>query len=235
MTKSRGAKSQGPALVEADGVGIGYGHPVCPRITFAMGSGDVVAVVGANGAGKSTLLRTAVGLLPPLGGRLAVLGAEPDGRSARFRAAVAVDLGGDAFFPALTVREHLMLTCYGHGVQNPARVVADLVEAFGLGEIGHTLPTALSSGQRRRVLLAAAFVRPRSLMILDEPEQRLDAGMRRLLAERLVEEREGGGAVLLATHDPEVVRAAATRAVVLTASSAQVVPPEQAAAAIDRL
>jgi len=235
VTKSRGAKSQGSALVEADAVGIGYAEPVCPPVTFRLRPGEVLAVVGANGSGKSTLLRTAVGLLPALGGRLAVLGADPDGRSARFRTAVAADLGDDAFFPALTVREHLLLTCYGHGVPQPAAVVTDLVEGFGLAEAVHALPSALSSGQRRRVLLASVFARPRALMILDEPEQRLDAGMRRALAQRLVAERERGGAVLLATHDPTLVRDAATSAVVLTAARAEVVTASRAATTMDAL
>ena len=221
--------------MEADAVGIGYGHPVCPPVSFRLGAAEVLAVVGANGSGKSTLLRTAVGLLAPLAGRLAVLGADPDGRSARFRAAVASDLGDDAFFPALTVREHLLITCYGHGVPEPVDVVTDLVEGFGLEEVVHALPSALSSGQRRRVLLASAFARPRSLMILDEPEQRLDSGMRRALALRLVAERERGGAVLLATHDPILVRDAATTAVVLTATRAEVVTAERAATTMDSL
>src|SRR5690625_7247364 len=48
--------------------------------------------------------------------------------------------------------------------------------ALPISERQNALPTALSSGQRRRLLLAAAFVRPRTLLVLDEPEQRLDSG-----------------------------------------------------------
>src|SRR5690625_7879921 len=73
--------------------------------------------------------------------------------------------------------------------------------ALPISERQNALPTALSSGQRRRLLLAAAFVRPRTLLVLDEPEQRLDSGMRDRLAERLAAEREAGGGVVMATHD----------------------------------
>lgn len=223
------------ALVRAVSLEVGYDHPVCPPITAAVRPGQVLAVVGANGSGKSTVLRTVVGVLEPLGGQLQVLGAAVDDRSAQVRAALAVDLGDDAFFPALTVREHLLLTCYGHAVPDPDEVVEHLLEEFALTERAQALPSALSSGQRRRLLLSAALARPRSLLVLDEPEQRLDAGMRRSLAQRLVEERDGGGAALIATHDPQVVLTAATCALVISPAGADLVTPGEAAAAIAQL
>jgi ABC-2 type transport system ATP-binding protein len=222
------------ALVRVEDLEVGYGLPVCPPMSFSVAAGEVVAVVGANGTGKSTLLRTVVGLLEPLGGELEVLGGPVDERTARFRRSVASVLGDDAFFPSLTAEEHLLLTAYGHGVEG-ADAVLELAAEFGLDERADALPSALSSGQRRRLALAAAFARPRDLLVLDEPEQRLDAGMRSRLAERLVGEREGGGAALVATHDPEVVRVAATSALVLGESSVDLVDAAEGAAAIDRL
>ncbi len=221
-------------LVRAKGLVTGYGAPLLPPVDFAVTAGEVLAVVGANGTGKSTLLRTVVGLLPPIAGELRILGRDLDARSVQFRAAVAVDLGDDAFFPALTVREHLLLTCYGHGVEEPEEVVDHLEEEFGLVDRADALPAALSSGQRRRLLLAAALARPRSLLVLDEPEQRLDAGMRRSLAGRLVEERDGGGAVLLASHDASLVAAAATSALLVAEGGVSAVSPREAADAMGR-
>jgi ABC-type multidrug transport system ATPase subunit len=61
-----------------------------------------VAVLGPNGSGKSTFLLSVVGLRPPLGGSLQVLGAAVDERASSFRAAVSSAMGDDAFFPALT-------------------------------------------------------------------------------------------------------------------------------------
>ncbi|MDP9827415.1 ABC transporter ATP-binding protein [Kineosporia succinea] len=208
---------------------VGYGLPVCPPITLDLAPGDVVAVVGSNGSGKSTLLRTVVGLLQPLGGRMEMLGADLDERSRAFREAVASELGDEAFFPSLTVREHLLLTCYGHGVDDPDGVTDYQLDVFGLTERSDALPGALSSGQRRRLLLAATFARPRSLMILDEPEQRLDAAIRDDLAGWLVEERSEGGGVLMATHDPQLVTTAATQVVVISDTEVRVVEPERGA------
>ncbi|MCL3778157.1 ATP-binding cassette domain-containing protein, partial [Actinomyces sp. AC-20-1] len=104
-----------PVITARDLV-VGYDQvPVCSPATFALERGQALFLVGVNGAGKSTLLRTACGLLPPLGGRLTVLGDTPDPRSAAFRTDVARDLGEDSFFPSLTVREHLELVRLGHG------------------------------------------------------------------------------------------------------------------------
>ena len=75
------------------------------------------------------------------------------------------------------------------------------------------LPTTLSSGQRRRLALATALVRPRRLLVLDEPEQRLDVEGVAWLAARLQAERKEGLAVVFASHDPYLVREVATREV----------------------
>jgi ABC-type multidrug transport system ATPase subunit len=224
-------------LVRARDLTIGYAdeNPVCAPLTFTVRAGDVVAVVGANGTGKSTLLRCVLGLLDPLDGSLDVLGSGVDERTVEHRRAVAGVLDDDAYFPALTVAEHLTLTARGHGVADAVALVESVLDEFGLAGHAEHLPTALSSGQRRRLLLAAAFVRPRRLLVLDEPEQRLDAGMRDRLVERLVAERRSGGAAIVASHDPGLVRRAATRAVVVGDEASTEVTPEQGAAAIEAL
>ena len=173
------------------------------------------ALGGANGSGKSTVLRAVLGLLEPVGGRVEVLGRPVDEREVGFRTRVSSVLDDDAYFPALTVAEHLYLTARGHGVQGADAVVDEVLEEFGLTEHAAALPVALSSGQRRRLLLAAGLVRPRSLLVLDEPEQRLDVAMRDHLAQRLIEEKQSGGSVLRATHDPELLLAVADRAVLV--------------------
>ncbi|HEY5518704.1 MAG TPA: ABC transporter ATP-binding protein [Cellulomonas sp.] len=204
-----------PVIRAADLV-LGYGgEPVCAPVSFTLRAGRALGLVGPNGSGKSTVLRAVLGLIEPAGGSLRVLGREVDEREQSFRAQVSSVLDDDAYFPALTVAEHLMLTARGHGLTHPDDVVAGLLEDFGLTDHASVLPVALSSGQRRRLLLAAGFARPRVLLVLDEPEQRLDQGMRAVLADRLRAETAAGGAILLATHDPELLEAVATDAVLV--------------------
>ena len=90
------------------------------------------------------------------------------------------------------------------------------------------LPGTLSSGQRRRLALATAFVRPRKLLILDEPEQRLDVEGIEWLAARLKAERERGLAIVMASHEPHLVETVATRTVRLTGGNRATVPDAEA-------
>jgi ABC-2 type transport system ATP-binding protein len=222
-------------VVRAQDLLVGYGGaPVCAPVSFTLAPGKAVALVGANGSGKSTVLRAVIGLLDPVSGSLQVLGGPVDERDVGFRRQVASVLDDDAYFPALTVSEHLYLTARGHGVRGADDVVEELLAEFGLTDHARSLPVSLSSGQRRRLLLAAGFVRPRSLLVLDEPEQRLDKAMRDRLAARLVEEKRAGGSVLLATHDAELLRAVADRAVVVSDDVSRLMSPADAAQVISR-
>ena len=220
-------------LLEAADLVVGHGGtPVCAPVTARLAPGRALAVVGPNGAGKSTVLHTLVGLLPVLGGTVEFDGRPVDERSAGFRRDVVAVLDDDAFFPSLTGREHLLLTARGHGVQDVEDVVAAEVEAFGLADRADALPGNLSSGQRRRLALAAVFVRPARLMVLDEPERRLDAAMRRRLAGRLAQVRDAGLAVLLASHDADVVQTVADEVLVVDDDECRLVAPEAAAGAL---
>ena len=86
-------------------------------------------------------------------------------------------------YPDLTVREHLQLVAVAHGAGRDGDELVDraLLECR-LADHAGALPGSLSSGQRQALYLAAVLVRPRRLMVLDEPEQRLDPAARRWLA-----------------------------------------------------
>ncbi|MDO8120162.1 ABC transporter ATP-binding protein [Isoptericola sp. b490] len=220
-------KSSRPAVLRAERLTVGWeGRPVCGAATFSVPAGRAVALVGPNGSGKSTILRAALGLLEPLSGTVSLLGRPVDEREASFRAQVAAVLDDDAWFPALTVAEHLYLVARGHGVGDADDEVEALLDEFGLTGHANALPNTLSSGQRRRLLLAAGLVRPRSLLVLDEPEQRLDSDMRHRLAERLVAEKDAGGAVLIATHDPEMLATVADAALIVADQTRKVTVDE---------
>jgi ABC-type multidrug transport system ATPase subunit len=178
-----------------------------------VGAGEAVALTGRNGAGKSTVLRCVVGADRPDEGTVTVNGipvAETDPEIRRQVATVIDDLD---FFPDLSVVEHLDLLARAHGIADPEAAVDEVLHEVQLVPQSGQLPATLSSGQRRRLALATAFVRPRSLLILDEPEQRLDTEGVAWLAERLRAERSRGLAILMASHEPALVDAVATRVV----------------------
>jgi ABC-type multidrug transport system ATPase subunit len=224
------------ALLRADGLLVGYaGDPVAPSVDLTVHAGSALGVVGANGAGKSTLLQTLVGLLTPLAGEVRFAGEPVDERRAGFRRDVATVLDDEAFFPSLTGREHLLLTARGHGVADPEAVVDAEVEGFGLDERIDALPSQLSSGQRRRLALAAAFVRPARLVVMDEPERRLDTRMRTRLAERVARRRDEGAAIVFACHDADFLRAVADDVLLLGDEESTFLGPAAAADALPGL
>lgn len=182
---------------------------VFSAVTFDLFAGRCCAIVGANGAGKSTLLRCVTGADRLDGGTVTVDGSLVDESSPTFRATVASVVGDVATFAHLTAHEHLQLVAAAHGMPDPYGLATQTLTDVGLSNAADQLPVTLSSGQRRRLAVASAFVRPRRLLVLDEPEQHLDAGGRAWLATRINAEKAAGTAVLIVSHDPALVSAVA--------------------------
>lgn len=126
-----------------------------------------------------------------------------------WRRNIAVLLADEYYLPHLSVGEHLQAVALAHNMESPLRTVAEELARWGLAQKADADPFTLSSGQRRRLALAATLMRPASILILDEPEQRLDTGMRAELIRRLVALKKNDKSLLCATHDPECVAALA--------------------------
>ena len=188
-------------------------------VSFRVGPGDRVGLVGRNGAGKSTILRMLIGATRPDGGRIEFEGTRMSETDPTIRRGVATVIDDLDFFPDLSVVEHLDLLARAHGVPDPEAIVDEVLEEVQLVPQSGQLPGTLSSGQRRRLALATAFVRPRKLLVLDEPEQRLDVEGVAWLAARLKAERERGLAIVMASHEPHLVDQVATRRVRLVGPS----------------
>jgi ABC-2 type transport system ATP-binding protein len=182
-------------------------------------AGEAVAVVGPNGSGKSTLLRCAAGVDRPSAGLVALCGRPMRERDPQTRRCIAAVLDEVEFFADLAVAEHLALLMSAHGDAAPDEHAAGLLDEVGLAGAADQLPVGLSSGQRRRLALATCFARPRMLVLLDEPEQRLDLAGRRWLTGRLLAEKQAGHGVLFASHDRSLVQAVADRVIDLGAAS----------------
>lgn len=176
-------------------------------------SGEAVALVGRNGAGKSTVLRCLVGADKPTDGTVEIGGERYSESSMAIRRDLATVIDDLDFFPDLAVVEHLDLLARAHGIDFPDDIVDDVLEEVQLVQQAGQLPATLSSGQRRRLALATAFVRPRRVLVLDEPEQRLDVEGVEWLGRRLKEDMRDGLAVVLASHEPSLVEAIGAREV----------------------
>lgn len=178
------------------------GHPVLAPTTFTVDRGQVFAITGANGSGKTTLLRVLAGLERASAGRCLVAGRPVDERDPRFRRTVAALVGPPPTARDLTVLEHLELVArtWGGDASTARRAADQVLAELALTRLADRLPHQLSSGQAQLCALALTLVRPGQLLLLDEPEQRLDEDRLAAVTEVLDRRRRDGVTVLLATH-----------------------------------
>lgn len=173
------------------------GRDVFAGVSFAVGSGEVLAITGRNGAGKSSLLRTVVGLVRITHGSLALDGGDPELTIAE----QAHYLGHqDALKPSLSVGENLAFWAgfLGHKAADTGAALA----AVGLDPLANLPAAYLSAGQRRRLSIARLLAVKRPVWLLDEPMSTLDAAAQDRLAGLMRAHLAEGGLILAATHGP---------------------------------
>ncbi len=178
------------------------GTPVLAPVSFKVRAGQAATLVGSNGSGKTTLLRVLAGVLKPACGAAHVGGAPADEKDPTFRALVAALVGPPPLASNLTLAEHFALVAVSwgmsaaEGIERGVRVL----DAFEVGALVTRFPHELSSGQGQMAALALTLTRPCDVILLDEPEQRLDDDRVAILGRLLEEEREDGAALVVASH-----------------------------------
>jgi len=185
-------------LIAAAGLRAGYGAKVALReLTFAVGRGERIAVLGPNGGGKTTLFRVLLGEIEPSTGtilRPQRCGLVPQTERSR------LDFPVSALDVTLMGTIGLLPSWRRPGRHERAAATAALT-AVGLAEHARTTFGDLSGGQRQRVLIARAIAQDAPVLLLDEPFTGLDAVSAELL-ERLTSSMAAEGRTLLiATHD----------------------------------
>jgi len=197
-------KSSHTCAIDAETIGKRYpnGCHALDTVTFQVAAGTVFGLLGQNGAGKTTLIKILCGLLRPTTGRLRVLGMDALFRShavKRSLGVVAQDINLD--FP-LSVRQNLEFHCRYFSVPEKLarRRIDEWLDALGLKEAAGERIHQLSGGNKRKVMIARAFVTDPKVLILDEPTTALDPVVRAYLWDRIRAFAQAGGAVLLSTH-----------------------------------
>lgn len=161
-------------------------------LTFTVGPGAGVALVGPNGCGKTTLLRTIAGVLTPDEGRVEVLG--------RVGSLLSVGAG---LMPPLTGRENALLLGVLAGLSRAStRPLLDAIKLrSGLGDAYERPVSTYSQGMRARLGLAVVDQAQPEVLLLDEVHEALDGAARRQLERRVSEVRSMGGIVIATGHD----------------------------------
>ncbi len=156
------------AVLELDALSVGYDRaaPVVRDLSLTVGSGEVVALLGANGAGKTTTLRAISGLLKPAGGAVRLNGADLAGvaPTARARLGIAHVPHDRGIFFGLTVAEHFRLD----GLGTPAEMETAFDHFPALRPLASRRVGLLSGGEQQMLAISRALSRRPKLLMLDE-------------------------------------------------------------------
>ncbi len=184
-------------------------------ISFGVGPGEFVGIIGQSGCGKSTLLSLISGILKPTDGEVLVAGRPVTAPGP----AVGYMLQQDFLFEWRTILENAIL---GAEIQKADLGVArerarQLLTRYGLGSFLNHLPRELSGGMRQRVALARTLCTNPDVVLLDEPFSALDSQTRIALADEVSDIlRREGKTVVLVTHDIGEAVSMSDRVIVLS-------------------
>jgi ABC-2 type transport system ATP-binding protein len=176
-----------------------------------LGRAQCVVLRGPNGSGKTTLLRILAGTMSASEGEATLDGSPVDERQDATRTAVAALIGAPATYRDLTLVDHLVLidSTWGHVEEHADDRADEILELLEIDHLAERFPHELSSGQQQLFHLSMVLVRPSSILLLDEPEQRLDPDKRELLTRILLDRKADGSGLLIACHDPAMTDALA--------------------------
>ncbi len=169
-------------VIEVRNLKSGYGSVVImDGISFDVKKGEIFGILGGSGCGKSTVLKNLIGLNPPLGGKVYILGKNLWESTAEERIAILNQFGimyqQSALFGSMTLLENVRLpleefTSLSLDTMNTiARLKLRMV---GLEEFANLMPAELSGGMKKRAAIARAMALDPSILFLDEPSAGLD-------------------------------------------------------------
>ncbi len=176
---------------------------VVDNVDLQVPAGSVFGFLGPNGSGKTTTIRMLLGLLSPNSGQVSLLGRPIPGQSRQVLGDVGSLIDGPACYPWLTGRQNLeRLDAFGPDAQPTTRHrrIDEALSRVGLTNAADKRFKAYSLGMRQRLGLAGALLRPRRLLILDEPTNGMDPQGTREIRHLVRDLAAEGTTVFLSSH-----------------------------------
>ena len=193
-----------PPLLDIAGLDVAYGDIVAVQgAALHLGAGEAAALLGANGAGKSTLMKAIIGLVRPRAGQILLDGQDITAFAPPRRARLGIGYcpEGRRVFPGLTVRENLLVACWGNAAVQRSRVDHAFSLFPALAEKQEILAWSLSGGQQQMLAIGRSLMNAPRLLLLDEPSLGLSPRLTDEVLDRIPAIVAEGVSVLLAEQN----------------------------------
>jgi ABC-2 type transport system ATP-binding protein len=204
-------------MIEVERLSRRYGSvKAVDGVSFSIGRGEIVGLLGLNGAGKTTTMRMLTTFLQPTSGRARLAGHDVLDEPLEVRRRVGYLPENVPLYTEMRVREYLEFRAKLRDVPRASRrdAVNHVIGRCRLGEVEDRILGQLSKGYRQRVGLAEAMVHQPDILILDEPTAGLDpVQVREVRA--LIRELGDGHTILLSTHIMPEVEAVCSRVIII--------------------
>lgn len=161
---------------------------ILDRLNLSIEDGSFTVMIGPSGCGKTTLLRIIAGIGPQTSGKVYLDGEDISGLPPAKRN-VAMVFQNYAIYPTMTVQDNIEFGLKNNRVpkEERERLVKEISEIVGIGDLLNRKPSTLSGGQRQRIALARAMVKKPKVFLMDEPLSNLDAKLRVSMRTELIE------------------------------------------------
>lgn len=202
-TDGFGAAMNSEVLIEAEGLTKKFGSlTAVDNISFQVFKGECFGFLGPNGAGKTTTIKMIHCVLPLTSGKLTVSGMDVSKQAREIKKMIGVAPQEDNLDPDFTVFHNLIVYARYFDIPKAEayRRAEELLRFVRLEEKRDVIIEQLSSGMKRRLILARALINEPQILILDEPTTGLDPQARHLIWEKIRSLQKQGVTIILTTH-----------------------------------
>lgn len=190
-------------MLEVKKISGGYANiPVLKDVSFQVGDGELVGLIGLNGAGKSTTIKEIIGLLTPYQGEIFIDGETLNGQPEAYRKKIGFIPETPSLYEELTLKEHLEVVALAYDLEWELAFgeAEKLLKIFRLEEKLGWFPVHFSKGMKQKVMIVCALMVNPSLLIVDEPFLGLDPVAIKDLIDLINQQRSKGTSILMSTH-----------------------------------
>ncbi|MEM3626611.1 MAG: ATP-binding cassette domain-containing protein [Candidatus Bathyarchaeia archaeon] len=205
-------------IIQAENLTKRFGDLVAvDSISFRVFKGECFGFLGPNGAGKTTTIKMIQSVLPLTAGTLSVAGMNVSGDAREIKKIMGVAPQEDNLDPDFTVFHNLIVYARYFGIPKAEayRRAEELLKFMQLEEKRNVIIDQLSTGMKRRLILARALINEPQILILDEPTTGLDPQARHLIWDKIRSLQKQGVTIVLTTHYMEEASQLCDRIVIM--------------------